>query len=216
MGRAYGERNADPTVRSPTAVSRDWIQGDTILGYFAHKTTRTPPGRVTPPPGRVTPADMRLQPPDTVPDGGEPLRTDPAADSAVAPEPGEPGAAPEPRDSVETVLERIVVIGGQLPALSLYRLPAEQPGDPPSINFLKANRITLFMANGDVTRVDAEGPLDGLYLAPSGRSAGEEDAAGEGEDEAGPSTPDPVTPESGALESGPDTGSTGAGSGGGT
>lgn len=219
VGRAYGERNADPTVRSPTAVSRDWIQGDTILGYFAHKTTRTPPGRVTPPPGRVTPADMRLQPPDTVPDGGEPLRTDPAADSAVAPEPGEPGepgAAPEPRDSVETVLERIVVIGGQLPALSLYRLPAEQPGDPPSINFLKANRITLFMANGDVTRVDAEGPLDGLYLAPSGRSAGEEDAAGEGEDEAGPSTPDPVTPESGALESGPDTGSTGAGSGGGT
>ena len=223
VGRAYGERNADPTVRSPTAVSRDWIQGDTILGYFAHEQTRRPPGRVTPVPDRVTPvpdrvtpADMRLRPLDTVPDGGEGLRTDPASDSAAAPESGDAGPAPGPQDSVETVLERIVVIGGQLPALSLYRMPAEQPGDPPSINFLKANRITLYMADGDVTRVDAEGPLDGLYLAPSGRAVGEENTAGEGEDGAEPSAPDVVTPETGAPDAGPETGSTAAGPGGGT
>ena len=134
------------------------------------------------------------------------------ADSASAPG---AGVGPEPQDSMETVLERIVVIGGQSPALSLYRMQAERPGDPPSINFLKANRITLFMANGDVTRVDAEGPLDGVYLAPSGRPVDGEAAAGDEQGEAEPSAPGVVTPEPGSAESGsPGPGSTTAGPGG--
>ncbi|MDX1674078.1 MAG: hypothetical protein R3314_04670 [Longimicrobiales bacterium] len=147
VGRAYGERGLDTTaVRVADVISRDWIQGDTILSYFGRRPVipRTRPVRDT---TRVT--------------------------AGMAPEP-EPGLASG--DSIETVLERIVVIGGAGPALSLYRMRSED-GEPPSVNFLKAASITLFMNEGDVSRVDADGPLDGVYLAPARR--GEEEAAPE-------------------------------------
>ncbi len=134
VGRAYGERiaadsagEADVRVaRSPrealSDVERDWVQGDTILGFFDHVQET------------------------------------------------------ENADSVRTVLERIEVVGGGEPALSLYRM-AHEEGDGVAINFMKATRIILFMAEGDVARVEADGPIEGLYLEPGGgaRAAEEED-----------------------------------------
>ena len=72
----------------------------------------------------------------------------------------------EGADSVEVVLERVVVIGGAAPALSLYRMEPAAEGERGAINFMKARRIVLFMIEGDVDRVEAEGPMDGVYLDP--------------------------------------------------
>ena len=156
VGQAYGERDAAPSAEGAAAgagivdaVSRDWIQGDTILGFFERRGRGGGPER-----------------------GGRPERLRPGAPDDTAAVRGleEPErAGTDPADSVETVLERIVVIGGRTPALSLYRMQAEEPGQPPSINFLKAEMITLHMEEGDVTRVDADGPLDGVYLSPAAR-----------------------------------------------
>lgn len=133
VGRAYGERTGEEAggepARVPRAplsdVERDWVQGDTILGFF---------------------------------------------DQVDAVEEG---------DSVRTVLERIEVAGGGGPALSLYRM-AQEEGDGTAINFMKASRIVLFMEEGDVSRVEAEGPIEGLYLEPggAGRVSEEEDEEG--------------------------------------
>lgn len=152
VGRAYGERDADSSrVRVAESISRDWIQGDTILGYFGRRPVV--PRSDTLPPIRIRPG----RPDDTT--AARPFEEPPPRGAVRE------GAA----DSVETVLERIVVIGGSGAALSLYRMPADEPGQPPSINFLKAAKITLHMEDGDVTRVDADGPLDGVYLSPSER-----------------------------------------------
>jgi lipopolysaccharide export system protein LptA len=126
VGRAYGEREADSlSVHLPDAVARDWIQGDTITGYFVY------------------------EPPDL---DGEAATTDFASDE-------EPAG--------RTVLERIEVIGGSSHALSLYRSEASDGGGPPSVNFMRATRITLFMADGEVSRVEADGPIEGLHLDPA-------------------------------------------------
>jgi lipopolysaccharide export system protein LptA len=123
IGRAYGERMladgsagapVDPESEGLVDVGRDWVQGDTILGFF----------------------------------------------DQVRGEPTGP-------DSARTVLERIEVIGGAEPALSLYRM-TEDEGDSPAINFMKARRIILLMEAGDVARVEAEGPIEGLYLEAGG------------------------------------------------
>lgn len=119
VGRAYGEREADTlSVHLPNAVARDWIQGDTIIGYFVQE---------------------------------ESLPTSPDAEADAA-------------DDV--VLERIEVIGGISDALSLYRTEAPGGGTRPAVNFMRAKRITLFMIEGEVDRVEADGPIEGLYLDP--------------------------------------------------
>lgn len=69
-------------------------------------------------------------------------------------------------DTTETVLERVVVIGGAAPALSLYRMEPGADGEGASINFMKASRIILYLTEGEVARVEAEGPIDGVYLDP--------------------------------------------------
>jgi lipopolysaccharide export system protein LptA len=129
VGRAYGERDVDSLAVGPAAVVRDWIQGDTITGFFA----------------RTVGADER------------------GLDASAAP-PVEPGEGT--RDSVRTVLERIEVAGGEGAALSLYRMAPDDPEQRDSINFMKAKRIILFMEEGDVARVEAVGPIDGIYLDP--------------------------------------------------
>lgn len=135
IGGAYGERELtidDPDAPAaaaaalPAAISRDWIQGDTILGFF----TREP-----------VLADPTELPADDAPD----------------------------EERTEVVLERIVVVGGEDPALSLYRMQQDGAGGGrPAINFMKATRIILFMEQGEVARVEAEGPIEGLYLDPTG------------------------------------------------
>lgn len=194
VGRAYGERGADSmAVRVAESIRRDWIQGDTILVFFAHRGRGGPgapagqpaTGGGRPEPGRDSGAvgGDRLEETSPYP-GGLPQDTAGAA-PPLGTGPARGPAGPLQEDSVETVLERIVVIGAGGTALSLYRMPADQGGESAAINFLKANRITLFMERGDVARVDAEGPLDGLYLAPAERTgdgASEVAEPGEGED----------------------------------
>lgn len=160
VGRAYGERSVDSVaIGLPIAAVRDWIQGDTIIGFFAEPAEDTldmddvlaATKADIPPPNRV--GEMA---PDTAPaDLGPTVET--------------------PADSTEVVLERIVVIGGAGAALSLYRLRSETAGEPPAVNFMKAARIVLFMEHGEVARVEAEGPIEGVYLNPTPTPTGEVD-----------------------------------------
>lgn len=171
VGRAYGERGpvtaasmdqpsgaaapdtaaavandsvaADSVVVLDPVLERDWIQGDTILGYFQRQVVRPPPPVVTRP---LTPEEE---------------------------------AALESQEEVETVLERIVVVGGSGRALSLYRMQREEGAEESSINFMKASRIILYMEEGDVARVEAEGPIEGVYLDPAGVAEGGEAEQGE-------------------------------------
>ncbi|MFP4622569.1 MAG: hypothetical protein ACLFRX_00160 [Gemmatimonadota bacterium] len=158
VGRAYGERDlvqpADTVARAPlpAAAARDWIQGDTILGYFAH----LPPEPETVETSDSVPAlEARALPP--------PIEDEETGEAAREQE----------ADSTRTVLERIVVLGGEGSALSLYRMAQDQDPGRLSINFMKAKRIILYMERGEVARVEAEGPIEGLYLEPSGRRSTE-------------------------------------------
>jgi lipopolysaccharide export system protein LptA len=130
VGRAYGEREADTlSVRLPDAIARDWIQGDTIIGYFTDQ--------------------------------------DPTAVDTAVVEAGEVAAAGAESPASDLVLERVEVIGGDSDALSLYRTEAPGGGTSPAVNFMRAKRITLFMSDGEVSRVEADGPIEGLYLDPA-------------------------------------------------
>lgn len=170
VGRAYGERGVlatEPAGRTPlpAALSSDWIQGDTILGFFARAT---PAG-----------ADRLRTEPDVEADVEADIEAEADAervDGRPAPAAALDGSARG--DSTEVVLERIEVVGGSGPALSLYRQATEEADGRPTINFMKASRIVLFMEQGDVARVEAEGPLEGVYLDPSGGAAGESGVAG--------------------------------------
>lgn len=167
IGHGYGERRLDSLAAGlPAMVSRDWIQGDTIIGYFAAVAT-----------------DAAA---DTTPAAAPILDEAPADAFAAARRIGGPeGDEAESADS-EIVLERVVVIGGSGPALSLYRMEPAADGERGPINFMKARRIILFMIEGDVDRVEAEGPMDGVYLDPvRGRAT------------PAPAAPPPVTGEPG-------------------
>jgi lipopolysaccharide export system protein LptA len=149
VGRAYGERQADTLASAlPDVATRDWIQGDTITGYF-------------------TDAPM--------------LDPDPEAPAMAVEELSAAGEAGE-TEANETVLERIEVVGGSVDALSLYRTEAPDGGAQPALNFMRAKRITLFMSDGEVSRVEADGPIEGLYLDPAqaGRARPPADPAGQG------------------------------------
>lgn len=80
-------------------------------------------------------------------------------------------------DSVETrsVLDRLVAVGPEGRARSLYRVREEKDRSEPSVNYLVANRIILIMSNGEVKDVEAEGPIQGMHLQPKGKNKGEED-----------------------------------------
>lgn len=144
VGRAYGERDLqaeaaqDPTEVLPAELAHDWIQGDTVLAFFTRSAAET----IAADADAAAAIDAAAQ--------------DPAADPAADPA------------EVEVALERIVVVGGEEDALSLYRMVADDGTGRPAVNFMRASRIILFMEQGDVTRVEAEGPIEGLYLEPVG------------------------------------------------
>jgi lipopolysaccharide export system protein LptA len=149
VGRAYGERQADTLASAlPDVATRDWIQGDTITGYFMDAPMVDP---------------------------------DPEAPAMAVEEVFAAGEAAE-TEANETVLERIEVVGGSVDALSLYRTEAPEGGAQPALNFMRAKRITLFMSDGEVSRVEADGPIEGLYLDPaqSGRAQPPGGGAGQG------------------------------------
>ncbi len=155
VGRARGERKPDSTgARVPGIVARDWVQGDTIIGYFDQRPTA------------ARPADTSARRRSALERGGlDSMKTVPEGDVA-ADDLRRRGSERADPDSLETVLERIVVIGTAAPALSLYRLEPEHPGGPRPVNFMRAKKIELFLTHGDVERVEAEGPIEGRYLEP--------------------------------------------------
>ncbi len=83
-------------------------------------------------------------------------------DSAAAPPPGDTAAA-------RAVLKRLVVVGQSgAPAQTVYR--ARESGRPaterPSINYMVASSITIELHAGEVSGIDATGPVHGVHLQP--------------------------------------------------
>lgn len=62
-------------------------------------------------------------------------------------------------------LERLVAVGEGGKAQSLYRI-REEGKDRPGVNYLTANRIMLFLRDGEVVSVEAVGPVRGYHLQP--------------------------------------------------
>jgi lipopolysaccharide export system protein LptA len=94
------------------------------------------------------------------------LRGDTITGHFVEVEPVEPGARRE------SVLDRLVSRAGADPASSMYRLrDDESPDGPPQVNYLLASSITLFMREGEIREVKADGPIRGVHLQPQRRPA---------------------------------------------
>lgn len=94
-------------------------------------------------------------------------------------------SAPAIADSAATraVLERLVAVGLEGRARSLYRMREEKAeSGQPSINYLVANRIVLQLKGGEVSDVEADGPIQGLHLQPTQarRARRPEDSGGGG------------------------------------
>jgi len=82
----------------------------------------------------------------------------PAADSA----------APADSSRAEYILKRLVARGK---ARSLYRLPpsdttAKAGVDLPAVHYVLGSRITIVLTEGQVDRMEVEGPTQGLHLEP--------------------------------------------------
>lgn len=145
VGNAYGERTADSlAVELPEVIARDWLRGDTITGYFA----------------TVAVADSTA----------EASASRESVEPAVASAAGEEDTSPSDSTQMRTVLERLVAVGPEGRAQSLYRIREKDDPADPSVNFLVANRIVLLMQNGEVSRVEAEGPIKGWHLQPEQKS----------------------------------------------
>lgn len=166
VGDAYGERTADSLgVELPGPIARDWIRGDTIVGYFREATAR---------------AAARA-------DSVEPTAADTAADDAVdrarAAALDTAAAAPSaPADSAgerRMVLDRIVAVGVAGDARSVYRVwPENAEADRPDVNYIIARRITLSFGDDGVRLLEADGPIRGIHLQPGRDSARTRDAEG--------------------------------------
>ncbi|HUH13191.1 MAG TPA: hypothetical protein VMK65_08780 [Longimicrobiales bacterium] len=125
VGDAFAERlpagEADAETL-PDIIARDWIRGDTIVGWFAD------------------------------------------------------APAPAPADTAQRVLERLLAVGGaRRPATSLHRMQGEGAGQ--DVSYLAARRITLLLVAGEVSDVQAEGPVKGLYLTREQRPQAVDTAA---------------------------------------
>lgn len=120
------------------------MRGDTITGYFA----------------TVAVADSTA----------EASASRESVEPAVASAAGEEDTSPSDSTQMRTVLERLVAVGPEGRAQSLYRIREKDDPADPSVNFLVANRIVLLMQNGEVSRVEAEGPIKGWHLQPEQKS----------------------------------------------
>lgn len=151
VGRASGVRAVDSLDYGlPEVISRDWLVGDTITGYFAREPDPNPGSSPTP----TTPADS----------AGEVV-----SDTAAV--------ASEPRE--RTTLQRLIAVGEGGGARSLYRMREKgRETEPPSANYLVANRIVLVMSGGEVSDVEADGPIEGIHLQPAGSPGSTPDQGG--------------------------------------
>ncbi len=96
-----------------------------------------------------------------------PVPPDTASDSVAPPPPGQDTAQAQYR------VDHLVAEGH---ARSLYRmLPSDstaRPGiDPPAIHYATGSRITIVMKEGEVDRMEVEGPTKGWHLEPLQRHA---------------------------------------------
>lgn len=127
----------------PEVLRNDWIEGDTILALFI-------------------PADS----------GEVSDTTTGSLDTVSAPDPALLEIAPAESDSTEAAyrLDRLIARGN---ARSLYRVApsdsAAAPDAPKAIHYVVGRVITVLMTDGEVERMDVEGPR-GLHLEP--RSGG--------------------------------------------
>lgn len=104
-------------------------------------------------------------------------------------------------------LDELRAIGA---ARSLYRmLPSDSATvlgvDPPAVHYVTGSAILIVMTNGEVDRMEVEGPTQGYHLEPLGRNASADSL------QAGDSTV--VPPDTGVVR--PDTASAGSGRAGG-
>jgi hypothetical protein len=134
VGGALAERLPDSLdVGLPAPIDRDWLRGDTIIGYFA-----------------------------------------------ASPEPQQDSAAASDSTQAKRVLERLVAVGEGGGARAMYRSRERGEGgaERPGVDYMTADRITLFLEAGEVRRMEAEGTVRGIHLEPTGSQA-EQNAAGE-------------------------------------
>lgn len=154
IGAAYAVRAADSLDAGlPEAIANDWLVGDTITGYFAAAPAVEATVKAT---VDSVPAASAIElMADTVP--------------------------PEPEAKPRATLERLVAVGEGGGARSLYRIREKgHEQEPPSANYLVANRIVLVMHEGEVTEVEADGPIEGMHLQPTGGRTRDPGAAGTG------------------------------------
>jgi len=153
---------AEARAELPEVLRNDWIEGDTILAFFV--PTDLPSSGVGEAEGPVIPGDSILHVVELLPPGSGGVGSE--ADTS------------QPRYR----LDRLVARGN---ARSLYRVaPSDTtapPGSPDAIHYVIGRVITVILTNGEVERMDVEGPR-GLHLEP--RSGSPPPAA----------TPDTMTP----------------------
>ncbi len=160
VGNAYGERTADSLdVKVPELIARDWLRGDTITGYFA-----TVP---------VADSASTSDTDDERPRAKAALSTDAAPTTDIAPVDDGDSVADGEAAETRTTLERLVAVGPEGRAQSLYRIREDGEEATPSVNFLIANQITLLLRDGEVTNVEALGPIKGVHLQPEGATDAE-------------------------------------------
>ncbi|HUF12198.1 MAG TPA: hypothetical protein VMN78_03785 [Longimicrobiales bacterium] len=80
-------------------------------------------------------------------------------------------------DTARTVLETLTASGS---ARSLYRMAsADAEAERPAVNYMSASRIALRFSEGEVSEVEADGPVEGVHLEPIRAASVDPDAEAE-------------------------------------
>lgn len=146
MGQARGEslaRDSLNTPETPPLIRRDWLEGDTIIAIFVPNVDSTAAA---------------------VEEIGEPEAARPQRPAGEEAPAGE--TAP---DSAAFRLDRLLARVG---ARSLYRLApsdttaAEEEERRLAIHYVVGEEITIFMAEGEVDRMEVTGQTQGIHLEP--------------------------------------------------
>ncbi len=86
-------------------------------------------------------------------------------------------AAPDSAGRRARALKQVTALGSGEPATSSYRVIDEEDPDLISVNYIRARRIVVNLAEGAVSGVDAQGNVHGIYLQPVSRARPGEGAA---------------------------------------
>ncbi len=183
--RATGQARGETSSQAPTlslasdeegdgsgmVLDHDWIEGQEIVATF----TRLPDAQAeAPDPADIDPDAPEVDEPDDTPPGGGGVRRDEyrlerLESSGGArtlyrqpPSEGEAGAA---ADDDEEAGDDVVVVDAETGEV---RSP---PSSRWSISYIVAERIVIYLVEGEVDRVEAQGngrPVDGIQLDPVG------------------------------------------------